>query len=156
MFTDVYISMKELAKLFGSTQKKIGLGFEKKKLWVVGSGEATPKAIREGYISKREYPNKTCPPLTIWQLEKTIAALESIGFKLLPMYAAYSSLPKVTDEDESEHDEHEDEREDEHEDEDTYSNWPDRTSRDDGYGHDRYDGHGEDDHDDDFRRFDND
>jgi hypothetical protein len=74
--TKEFLSMKELAVLLGSTQKRIGLELEECNLWVIADGPTT-KAIEGGYVSLRYYPNLDKYPLTVWHREKTIAALKA-------------------------------------------------------------------------------
>lgn len=79
MYTDAYLSMKELAAIFGTTQKRIGRALEALGLWEVGEGP-TSKARQKGYVGLRYYPNREKYPLTVWHKEKTIAILEDNGF----------------------------------------------------------------------------
>jgi hypothetical protein len=97
MLTDQYLSMKELAVLFGSTQKRIGLALERLGLWRVPN-KATLKARQQGYVGLRQYPDLEDHPLTVWNREKTIAALESAGLKLLPTFTGHSPAGETVEE----------------------------------------------------------
>jgi hypothetical protein len=129
MLTDDYLSMKELAVLCGSTQKRIGLALEKLGLWIVGGKSPTLKARREGYIGLREYPGHENYPLTVWHREKTLAALKTVGITLLPTFTADVAAQAADEDDDAdsenevEYGEAEDEGEDsDSEDEDEHWN----------------------------------
>jgi hypothetical protein len=91
-----YLAMKDLAVICGSTQQRIGRALAKLGLWII-NGRPTPKAYAEGYIDRRQYPNRPDigdRSLAIWHTEKTLAALKTIGVTPLPEFVAPPPAPK--------------------------------------------------------------
>jgi len=97
MLSDEYVSMKELAKLCGSTQKRIGLALAQRGLWIIND-RPTQKAHDEGYIQYRDYPHRPDigdRTLPVWHVEKTLAALKTIGIEPLPEFTASPPATKL-------------------------------------------------------------
>ena len=75
-----YFTLKELAPLFGMTQRTMGLALQAIGLWIVGEGP-TDLAYDEGYVNYRYYPGFEQYPGYVWDHDKTIAALEEAGYE---------------------------------------------------------------------------
>lgn len=90
MSCDIFLAMKELAEICGSTQQRIGPALARLGLWNINGGP-TDKASSEGYIQYRTYPLRPDigdRSLPIWHKEKTLAALKTIGIVPLPEFTA--------------------------------------------------------------------
>ena len=103
MLSDEYVSMKELAVICGSTQKRIGLALQGLSLWSVGGGP-TPKARREGYVGLRYYPNHEDYPLSVWHKERALAVLKTVGISPLPTFTVPPPVPNPEPQDEKDRD----------------------------------------------------
>ena len=71
MLYDEFISMKEFALIYDSTQKRVGLML--RELGLRNEyGYPTRKAISEGFVSERFYDSAEKRSLVIWNREKSV------------------------------------------------------------------------------------
>ena len=73
-----YMTMREIAKLFGSTSHQIGRALKRLGLREE-NGEPSPRAHQLGLVHKRPVYEKECFDVWTWHVEKTIPFLEADG-----------------------------------------------------------------------------
>lgn len=96
MLSHMYLAMNELGDVCGMTQQEMGRALARLGLWILND-RPTRKAEGEGYVKYRTYPhhpeigNRSLP---IWHVQKTLAALKTIGIEPLPEFTDPPPAPK--------------------------------------------------------------
>jgi len=96
MLPNMYLAMNELGDICGISQQEMGLALARLGLWIIDDCP-TQKAFAEGLIQWRTYPHRSDigdRSLPIWHVQKTLAALKTIGIEPLREFTAPPPAPK--------------------------------------------------------------
>lgn len=81
-----YASMKEIGMLFGRTSHQVGRVL-KMLGWRTADGKPSQVAFGRGLVKQRFAEFREDRYLWVWDLKRTISALEALGWRLLPVAA---------------------------------------------------------------------
>ncbi len=82
-----YWTMRELAKLFGSTSHKIGRVLKQLGLRLE-NGAPSSQALHQGLVKRRPVYGREFHDVWTWHVGRTLPYLEAAGLRLLPRYEA--------------------------------------------------------------------